>query len=114
MYFIEYVKRSQDESFVSFNDLAIHDHFIKNVMSLFDIVHDIKLTNIFKIFVHSFYQIMNELKVRHFVLHYSKQYLFFQIESNNEVQWCIPSIDDFVTPYSLKIQYLYSMNEQSD
>lgn len=47
-------------------------------MSLFDIVHDIKFTDIFKVFVHSFDQVVDKLQVSHFVLFYLKKLLILK------------------------------------
>ena len=68
MDFIEDIQRGKDECFIGFDDLSIHDHLIKDVMSLLDIVHDVQLANVLEVFIHSLDQIVNEFEVGHFVL----------------------------------------------
>ena len=58
-------------------------------MSLLDVVHYIQLAHIFEVFIHRFYQIVDELQIGHFIL-------FLQVYSHNEVKTSIPPVDDFV------------------
>ena len=96
MNLIEHIEGRKHQSLVSFHNLSIHDHFIKNVMSFFDIVHDIKFADIFKILIHGFYQIVNKLQVGHLVLYYWKTYLLLQIQTDDEIQWSVATVNDFV------------------
>ena len=55
------MKWGQDQCFVGFHDLSVHDHLIKNVMGLLDVVHDVQLTYILEVLVHRLDQVVDEL-----------------------------------------------------
>lgn len=83
------VERGKDECFVGLYDLSVHDHLIKNVVSLLDVVHDVQFAHIFEVFVHRFHQVVDELQVSHLVL-------LLQVETHDEIQAGIAAVNHFV------------------
>lgn len=59
--FIKHVKWGKDESLIGFHNLSVHNHLIENVVSLFDIVHNIQFAYILEVLIHCLNQIVNEL-----------------------------------------------------
>ena len=68
MQFIEYVERCEYECLIGLYDLSVHDHLVENVVCFFDVIHDIQLADVLKIFIEGLHQVVDELQVGHFVL----------------------------------------------
>lgn len=102
------MKGCQDKSFIGFHYIAVHHHLVQNIMSFFNIIHNIQLANILKVFIHGLNKVMDELEIGHFVL-------LFQIDTHNEIQRSISSVDDFVSSVLYKrAQGLISRQTLSD
>jgi hypothetical protein len=62
-----------------------------------NIVHYVQLTNVLKVLIHRFHQIVDELQVRHFILSQTKNYLLLNVETDDEIQRSVSSVNDLIS-----------------
>lgn len=86
---IQNMKRCKDQGLIGLDNLSVHDHLIQNIVSLLNIVHDVQLAHVLKIFIHCLHQVVNELQICHFIV-------LLQVDSHDEVEAGVPAVDYLV------------------
>lgn len=77
---LHYTRITQYQRLVCLHYLPVADHFIEDVVRLLDVEHYVQLAHVLEVLVEGLHQVVDELQVRHLVLH--RPFLTYSFKSS--------------------------------